>query len=328
MRRREFITLFSGVAVSWPLAAHAQQGERIRRIGVLMAPSATDPEGQKQATALRRGLEELGWLSGRNIEIEFRWHGGDVEKARALAKELLDLHPDLLVAAGTPSLAAVQRATRTIPIVFVGVADPVAQGFVQSLARPGGNTTGLGLEEPSMGAKWVQLLTEIAPRTTSISVMFNPVSAPYARMFLPSMETSRRSIELQVSPVSNDAEIEQAIVAAGQRAPAGLIVLPDSFLFIHRDLVIALAAQHHVPAIYAIPSFSAFGGLLSYGIDRIGVFRRAGSYVDRILKGEKPADLPVQMPTEYRLVINLKTAKALGLDVSLQLQQRADEVIE
>jgi putative ABC transport system substrate-binding protein len=300
----------------------------MRHIGVLLTASATDPEGQKQVIALRRGLEELGWLSGRNIEIQFRRHGGDAEKAQALAKELIDLHPDLLVVAGTPSLAAAQRATRTIPIVFVGIADPVAQGFVQSLARPGGNTTGLGLEEPSMGAKWVELLTEIAPRTTSISVMFNPASAPYARMFLPSMETSRRSIELQVSPVGNNAEIEQAIVAAGQRASAGLIVLPDGFLFVHRDLIIALAAQHHVPAIYPFQSFSADGGLLSYGIDRTGVFRRAGAYVDRILKGEKPADLPVQMPTEYRLVINLKTAKALGLDVSLQLQQRADEVIE
>jgi ABC-type uncharacterized transport system substrate-binding protein len=251
-----------------------------------------------------------------------------MQRGSALATELVDLHPDLVVAAGTPSLFAVQQATRTIPILFVNVADPVAQGFVQSLGRPGGNITGFGLEEPSMGAKWVQLLTEIAPRTTSISVMFNPASAPFARMFLPSMETSRRSIELQVSPVSSDADIEQAIAAAGKRAPAGLIVLPDGFLLVHRDRIIALAAQHRVPAIYALPAFSANGGLLSYGIDRTDAFRRVGSYVDRVLKGEKPGDLPVQMPTNYRLVINLKTAKALGLDVSLQLQQRADEVIE
>jgi putative tryptophan/tyrosine transport system substrate-binding protein len=215
-----------------------------------------------------------------------------------------------------------------IPIVFVGIADPVAQGFVQSLAKPGGNITGLGLEEPGMGAKWVQLLTEIAPRTKSISVLFNPSSAPYARMFLPAMETSRGSVEVIVSPVATDVEIEQTIVAAGQRAPAGLILLPDSFLFIHRDLIVALAAQHRVPAVYALPSYSASGGLLSYGIDRTGVYRGAAPYVDRILKGEKPADLPVQMPTEYRLVINLKTARALGLDVSLQLQQRADDVID
>ena len=326
MKRREFITLLGGAAATWPLVARAQQ--RIRHVGVLMGTKAIDPEGQKQATALQLAVKELGWLPGRNIEIEFRWHGGDTEKARALATELVDLHPDLVVAAGTPSLLAVQQATRTIPILFVNVADPVAQGFVQSLGRPGGNITGFGLEEPSMGAKWVQLLTEIAPRTSSISVMFNPASAPFAHMFLPSMETSRRSIELQVSPVSSDADIEQAIAAAGQRAPAGLIVLPDSFLLVHRDRIIALAAQHRVPAIYALPAFSANGGLLSYGIDRTDAFQRVGSYVDRVLKGEKPADLPVQMPTDYRLVINLKTAKALGLDVSLQLQQRADEVIE
>ena len=326
MRRRELLRVIGLSAVVWPLTAHGQQ--RIRRIGALMSPSATDPEGQKQAAALRRGLEELGWSSGRNIEIDFRWYGGDVEKARTLARELVELRPDLFVAAGTPSLATVQQATRTTPILFVNVADPLAQGFVQSLARPGDNITGFGLEEPTMGAKWVQLLTEIAPRTTLISVMFNPATAPYARMFLPSMEASRQSIELQMSPVSNDADIEKIIAAAGERAPAGLIVLPDTFLSAHRDRIIALAAQHRIPAVYALPSYPASGGLLSYGIDRVGTFRIAASYVDRILKGEKPGDLPVQMPTEYRLVINLKTAKVLGLDVSLSLQQRADEVIE
>ena len=326
MRRRELLRVIGLSAVVWPLTAHGQ--ERIRRIGVLMGLSATDPEGQKQAAALRRGLEELGWSSGRNIEIDFRWYGGDVEKARALARELVELRPDLLVAAGTPSLATVQQATRTTPILFVNVADPLAQGFVQSLARPGDNITGFGLEEPTMGAKWVQLLTEIAPRTRLISVMFNPATAPFARMFLPSMEASRQSIALQMSPVSNDADIEKIVAAAGERAPAALIVLPDVFLNAHRDQIIALAAQHRVPAVYALPSYPASGGLLSYGIDRIGTFRIAASYVDRILKGEKPGDLPVQMPTEYRLVINLKTAKVLGLDVSLSLQQRADEVIE
>jgi putative ABC transport system substrate-binding protein len=292
-----------------------------------MSPSTADLEGQKQAAALRRGLEDLGWLSGR-IEIEFRWYGGDVEKARALARELAELRPDLLVAAGTPSLFVLQQATRTTPILFINVADPLVQGFVESLARPGGNITGFGLEEPTIGAKWVQLLTEIAPSTAFISVMFNPATAPFARMFLPSMEASRQSIELQISPVSNDADIEKVIASAAERAPAGLVVLPDAFLFVHRDRIITLAAKHRVPVVYALPAYAASGGLLSYGIDRVGTFRISASYIDRILKGEKPDDLPIQMPTEYRLVINLTTAKALGLDVSLSLQQRADEVIE
>jgi len=292
-----------------------------------MSPSTADLEGQKQAAALRRGLEDLGWLSGR-IEIEFRWYGGDVEKARVLARELAELRPDLLVAAGTPSLFVLQQATRTTPILFINVADPLVQGFVESLPRPGGNIMGFGLEEPTIGAKWVQLLTEIAPRTAFISVIFNPATAPFARMFLPSMEASRQSIELQISPVSNDADIEKVIASAAERAPAGLVVLPDAFLFVHRDRIITLAAKHRVPVVYALPAYAASGGLLSYGIDRVGTFRISASYIDRILKGEKPDDLPVQMPTEYRLVINLTTAKALGLDVSLSLQQRADEVIE
>jgi putative tryptophan/tyrosine transport system substrate-binding protein len=326
VKRRELVRAIGVSALIWPLAASAQQ--RMRRVGVLMGQRATDPEGQKQVAALRRSIEGLGWIPGQNIEMEIRWHGGDTVKARMLATELIDLHPDLLFAAGTPSLSAVRQATQTIPIVFVNVADPLAQGFVLSLARPGGNITGFGLEEPTMGAKWVQLLTEIAPRTTSISVMFNPATAPFARMFLPSMEALRRSIDLQISPVSTEADIEKVIAAAGQRSPSGLIVLPGAFLFVHRDQIVALAARHRVPAIYYDPSFSASGGLLSYGVDRTEVFRRIGSYVDRILKGEKPANLPIQMPTEYRLVINLTTAKALGLDVSEQLQQRADEVIE
>ena len=216
MKRREFIRAI-GLSLVWPVTTLAQQG--MRHVGVLMGTKAIDPEGQKQATALQRAVRELGWLPGRNIEIEFRWHGGDTEKARALATELVDLHPDLVVAAGTPSLFAVQQATGKIPILFVNVADPVAQGFVQSLGRPGGNITGFGLEEPSMGAKWVQLLTEIAPRTTSISVMFNPASAPFARMFFPSMETSRRSIELQVSPSVVTPTLSKPSVQPGSERP-------------------------------------------------------------------------------------------------------------
>ena len=260
MRRREFITLFSSVAVSWPLAAHAQQGERIRRIGVLMGPKAIDPEGQKQATALQSAFEELGWLSGRNIEIQFRWHGGDAEKARALANRTYR-SPSRL-GCGCRNALAVRRSTGdTDNSNLVCQRRRSCGSGLRAKPRPTRREHHrVWARGTSMGAKWVQLLTEIAPRTTSISVMFNPASAPFARMFLPSMETSRRSIELQVSPVSNDAEIEQAIVAAGKRSPAGLIVLPDIFLLFHRDRLSHWRRNIDVPAIYALPAFSASAG--------------------------------------------------------------------
>jgi ABC-type uncharacterized transport system substrate-binding protein len=329
MKRREFITLLGGAAAAWPLAARAQQ-DRMRRVGVLMGRAASDPEGQRQRAALLRGLQDAGWSIGHDLRMEFRWHTGNAEAARPLAQALIDLAPDVIVANGTPSLTALRAATRSIPIVFAGVADPVAQGFVPSLARPGGNITGFSLEEPGMGAKWVELLREIAPRTASIAILFNPATAPYARMFLPAMETTAAaaSVQLLQAPVGNDAEIEQAMAAAGRRAQAGMIVVPDVFLSGRRDLIVTAAAQLRLPAVYGIPFFVTEGGLISYGIDRVALFRQAGGYVDRILRGEKPADLPVQQPTKFELIINLKTAKALDLEVPATLLARADEVIE
>jgi putative ABC transport system substrate-binding protein len=329
MRRREFIAFVGSTAVAWPLMARAQQG-RVRRIGVLMARAANDPEGQKQAAALQRGIEELGWSPGRNVEIEYRWPAGDASRAEALAKELLDWRPDILVANSTPSLVAARQATSTIPIVFVAIADPVAQGFVQSLARPGGNITGFGAEEPSMGAKWVQFLSEIAPRLKSITVIFNPDSAPFARMFLPAMEAVRATsaFELIVSPVRDEIELGRAIAMAGHHQSGGLISLPDSFLNSRHEMIVALTAKQHLPAIYSVSEFTRSGGLIAYGIERADLFRRSAAYVDRILKGEKAADLAVQQPSKFELVINLKTAKTLGLTVPPTLLAAADEVIE
>ena len=329
MRRREIVALLGG-AVAWPLPLRAQQGERMRRVGVLMGRAAGDAEGQKQAAALQRGLEELHWSSPRNIEIEYRWPAGDAVRAQTQAKELVELGVDVILANGTPSLLAARRATGTIPIVFVAVADPVAQGFVRSLAQPGGMITGFGVEEPSMGAKWVEVLKEVAPRVASITVMFNPDTAPFARMFLPSMQAVRSAapFELLESPVASESEVERAISAAATRPAAGLIVLPDQFLNSRRELIVAATARHRLPAIYAISEFTRSGGLIAYGIERTDLFRRATSYVDRILTGAKPADLPVQQPIKFELAINLKTAKALGLDVPPTLLARADEIIE
>jgi len=328
--RRAFITLLVGAAMAWPLAARAQRGERPRRIGVLMGRAAGDPEGQKQAAALQRALEELHWSSPRNIEIEYRWPAGDAVRAQAQAKELVDLGVDIILANGTPSLVAAWGATETIPIVFVAIADPVAQGFVRSLSQPGGMITGFGVEEPSMGAKWVEVLKEIAPRVASITVMFNPDAAPFARMFLPSMQAVRSAapFELIEAPVASESDVERAISAAAARPAAGLIVLPDSFLNSRRELVVAATARHRLPAIYAVSEFTRSGGLIAYGIERTDLFRRAASYVDRILTGAKPADLPVQQPIKFELAINLKTAKTLGLDVPPTLLAIADEVIE
>jgi len=330
MRRREFIRVLGGAAVAWPLGVRAQQPDRVRRIGVLMGRVASDPEGQKRAAALQRGLEELGWLSRRNVEIDYRWQTDDASQRQAFAKELVELKPDILLVNSTPALAAAQQATGTIPIVFVAVADPVAQGFVQTLARPGGNITGFAAEEPSMGAKWVELLKDIAPRVGPITVIFNPNSAPYASMFLPSMEAVRpsSSLELIVSPVLSETEVERAITAAGRQPSCGLIFLPDSFLNSRPGMIVALVAKQNLPAIYSSPSFPRSGGVIAYGIERGDIFHRAAAYVDRILRGVKPGDLPVQFPIKFELAINLKTAKTLGLTVPPSLLARADEVIE
>jgi putative tryptophan/tyrosine transport system substrate-binding protein len=330
VKRREFIALLGGTAAAWPLAAGAQQPERVRRIGVLMGRAADDVEGQKHAAALQRGLEELHWSSPRNIEIEYRWPAGDAVRAQAQAKELVELGVDIILANGTPSLVAAKQATETIPIVFVAVADPVAQGFVRSLAQPGGMITGFGTEEPSMGAKWVELLKEIEPRVASITVMFNPDAAPFARMFLPSMQAVRSvtPFQLMETPVASESDVERAISAAAALPAAGLIVLPDSFLSSRRELIVTATARYRLPTIYSVSEFTRSGGLIAYGIERTDLFRRAASYVDRILKGEKPADLPVQQPIKFELAINLKTAKKLGLEVPSTLLVAADEVIE
>jgi putative ABC transport system substrate-binding protein len=334
MNRRDFLSVLGGAAgvssISWPLVVRAEQRANMARIGVLMGRAADDPEGQKQAAALQRGLEELGWSPRRNVEIEYRWPAGDAARAKALARDLVDWRSDILVANSTPSLVAARAATPTIPIVFVAIADPVTQGFIQSLARPGGNITGFAAEEPSMGAKWVQLLNEIAPGLGSITVIFNPDAAPFARMFLPSMEIARPSpsFELIVSPVRNEAEIDLAIAAAGRRPSGGLIVLPDSFLNSRHEMIVSQVANRRLPAIYSVSEFIRSGGLIAYGFERSDVFRRAAAYVDRILKGEKPSDLPVQQPNKFELAINLKTAKALGLTVPNTLLVSADEVIE
>jgi putative ABC transport system substrate-binding protein len=329
IQRREFITGLVGAAAGWPLLARGQQYERVRRIGVLMGRAANDLEGQRQATALREGLAAIGWVSGRNLAIDYRWHAGEVGRAQVLAKELSELRPDLLVANTTPSLAAMRQQTSSIPIVFIGVADPVGQGFVPNLTHPGGNITGFGLEEPSMGAKWVELLKEMKPTATRSTILFNPETAPFARTFLPSIEIAANAsaLSFRVAHIKDDADIEQAITVAG-REQAGLIVLPDAFLFGRRDRIIKLAEQQKVPGVYAYRAFATEGGLLAYGIDRVELFRGAASYIDRVLKGEKAADLPVQHPIRFELVINLKTAKALGLDVPPTLLARADEVIE
>ena len=331
--RRELVgalALAGGAAAAWPFAARAQQPDRMRRVGVLLARSATDPEGQAYVAALRRGLEQLGWTPGRNVDIELRWQVGDPSRALAFAKELVALNPDVLIANSTPNLAAARQATASIPIVFVGVADPVGQGFVASLARPGGNATGFGLEEASMGGKWLELLKEIAPGISRCTIIFNPETAPYARMFMPSLDDAGHvlTVELTTSAVRTETEIEHAIAAAGREQRGGLIVLPDSFLIARRDMIVALVAKYRLPAVYPFGSFAKGGGLISYGVERVDLFRRAVNYVDLILKGAKAADLPVQMPTKFEFAINLKTAKALGITVPDILLARADEVIE
>jgi putative tryptophan/tyrosine transport system substrate-binding protein len=329
MRRREFISLVGG-AIAWPFSASAQQPEQMRRVGVLMARDENDPEGQKQAAALRTGLRDIGWKIGQSLQLDFRWVVGDSAKSSAAARELVALKPDLLVANATPSLVAMRPVANTIPIVFVSVADPVGQGFVPSLSRPGGTITGFTAEEATMGGKWLGYLKEIAPRTASVTAMFNPDTAPYAPMFLPVMEAAAPALKvsLSTSRVHSTAEIEQALASAAQKPDAALIVIADSFLFNRRAALISLAAQYRIPAIYPIVAGATEGGLIAYGIDRVDLFRRTVDYVDRILKGGAPAELPVQQPTKFELAINLKTAKTLGLAVPQSLVATADDVIE
>ena len=330
MRRREFITLLGGAA-AWPLAARAQQADRMRRIGVLMAFEENDPKTKDWLSNFTQGLAELGWTDRRTARMDVRWAAGSVDRMRTFAKELVELHPDVIFTGATPATAAVQRETRTIPIVFAVVSDPVGAGFVAGLPRPGGNITGFTNVEAVMGGKWLEMLKEIAPSVRRVAIMFNPDTAPGGgAFFLGPFEAAARllAVEPITARVRSDAEIEAVIASLG-REQAGLVIMPDSFMQVHQGTVISLTARNNLPAIGAdLPGFAREGGLLSYGANFPDIFRRAAPYVDRILRGANPADLPVQAPTKYELVINLKTAKALGLDVPWQLQQLADEVIE
>jgi putative ABC transport system substrate-binding protein len=329
MRRRDFITLIGGAAFAWPLAVPAQQPEPMRRIGVLMNRAADDPVGQAYVEAFRQGLQQLGWSEDRNVRIDIRWGENDVDRDRKYAGELVALAPDIFLASGSLSVAALQHVTRTLPIVFVNLVDPIGAGLVASLARPGGNTTGFMNFEYSLSGKWPELLKQIAPNVMRAAVIRDAANPAGIGQFS-AVQGAAQTLGIEVSPINvhDDGEIERAVAAFARSVNGGLIVTPSASVLDHHDVIIALAAQHKLPAVYGDRSKVIRGGLISYGPDRVEQFRRAADYVNRILKGEKPGDLPVQAPTKYELIINLKTAKALGLDVPLQLQQRADEVIE
>jgi putative ABC transport system substrate-binding protein len=331
MQRREFIGLIGGAATAWPLAARAQQSGGMKIIGVLMGYAESDGEGQDFVAAFREALQKLGWVEGRNIRIDTRWTASnDAEARQRFAKELVALQPDLIVAFSTPMTAAILQQTRTIPIIFTTVSDPVGSGFVASFARPGGNVTGFTNIEPTMASKWLELLKEIAPGVARVILLFNPTTAPYAEYYLTPFKAAAASLAMEAiaAPVRDTSELESAIAAQGRAPNGGLVVLTDSFMGAHRAEITLLAARYHLPAVYPYRYFAKLGGLLTYGNDPLDNFRRAANYADRILKGAKPSELPVQAPVKFELVINLKTAKVLGLDVPLSLQQRADEVIE
>ena len=330
MKRREFITLLGGAAATWPLAARAQQPERTRRIGVLMSTPANDKEGRARITAFVEGLRELGWIDGHNVAIDTRWAAGNADRGREYATELVALAPDVILAIGGLSLRPLLQLTHTVPVVFAIVADPVGTGFVESLARPGGRATGFMMFEYSLSSKWPEVLKEIAPSVTRVAVLRDIVITAGIGQFAV-IQSVAPSLGLDLSPISvlNSSEIERAVAAfARTTANGGLIVTASPLTTLHHDLIVALAARHRLPAVYPENLYVRAGGLISYGPNFADEFRRAASYVDRILRGEKPADLPVQAPTKYELAINLKTAKALGLDVPTSLVARADEVIE
>jgi putative tryptophan/tyrosine transport system substrate-binding protein len=329
LRRREFITLL-GAAAAWPLAARAQQGERLRRIAMLMAYAESDSEAQTWVAAYRDRLQQLGWTEGRNIAIDVRWATGETEAIQRYAKELVASRPELLLASSTPPTAALLQQTRTIPIVFTLVSDPVGSGFVASFPRPGGNVTGFTTMEPTMAGKWVELLKEIAPSVARVAFLFNPASAPYVDYYLNPFKAAAPSFEVEViaAPAHDASELESIVAAQARQPNSGLLVWPDAFMAAHRAEIASLLARYRVPAVSPFRIFAEAGCLLSYGSDSVDNFRRAAAYVDRILKGEKPSELPVQAPVKFELVINVKAAKALGLDVPPMLLARADEVIE
>ena len=331
MRRREFITLIGGAVAAWPIAARAQQPERMRRIGLLMGYTENDPLSQTRIAAFLQGLSELGWSDSRNLHIDYRWASADVERIKQFAKELVALKPDVILAHSTPVTAALQRETTGIPIVFVLVSDPVGAGFVASLARPGGNITGFINFEDSMGGKWLELLKEVAPAVKRAAIMFNPDTAPGGGgYFLHSFEAAGAALGVKpiVAAVRSPSEIEKVIGDLAREPDGGLVLMSDIFLSLNRTQVMTLAERHKLPVVYWVGTYAKEGGLLGYGPDYDDLFRRSASYVDRILKGEKPSNLPVQVPTKFELVINLKTAKAIGLTVPPTLLTRADEVIE
>ena len=329
MRRRGFITLLGGAA-AWPIAAHAQQGERMRLLGVLMGYAENDPAAQSEVATFRGVLAKLGWTEGSNLRIELRWGAGDADRIRTLAKELVELRPDAILDQTTPVTGALARETQTIPIVFVYVADPIGSGFAPRLARPGGNITGFTYLEPTTGGKWVGLLKEVAPRTAHVAVLFNPATTPPLKFYMPSIQAAASSLAVEVSsaPVHAKDDIEGVIAAQARDPGGGLLVMPDVFNDANRELIIALTARSGVPAIYPRPVFAESGGLIAYGADLTEQFRQAAGYIDRILKGANPGDLPIQQPTKFELVINVKTAKALGLSIPQSMLLLADQVIE
>ena len=331
MKRRDFLGVLSSAVAGFPLIAHAQQPERERRIGILIPLAESDSQAQTEVMAFRERLQQLGWTEGRNARIDRRWAAGDVGRIQAYAKELVALQPDVILARTTPATAAILQETRTIPIVFVGASDPVGAGFAASMGRPGGNATGFTNVEASMGGKWVEVLKEINPRIARIAVMFNPKTSPGGGSFyLHLVQDAARSIAVEAvaTPVQDASEIEQTIEAFAREPARGLLVQPDVTTHSNRALIISLAAKHRLPAVYTFPFYVTEGGLASYGVDVVDLYRRAATYVDRILRGEKPAELAVQGPIKFELSINLKTAKALGLTVPPTLLARADAVVE
>jgi putative ABC transport system substrate-binding protein len=330
MRRREFITLLGGAAAAWPLTAPAQPTGQMRRVGAVIAFAEKDSVGQASATAFKSGLEHLGWVEGRNIQVDYRFASGDPTLYKAHAAELVSRSPDAILAGASPAVAALQPLTHTIPIVFVLVVDPVGQGFVQSLARPGGNITGFSVYDAPLMGKWLGFFKEIDPGLRRVTVIFNPDTAPFAKLFNRSIEAAAQSLGVAVTlaPVHDDAAIEIAVAAQAREPGGGVLILPESFSFTHRKTIIAAAARYRLPAVGMNDLFPRDGGLMSYSIDAVDTYRLGASYIDRILKGAKPADLPIEQETKFSLILNLKTAKTLGLDVPWQLQQLADEVIE
>ena len=329
MKRRAFIAALGGAA-AWPLAAQAQQNERVRRIGLLMNFPEADTEGNARLVAFLQRMRELGWSDGHNLKLEARWSGADIDRMRTFAREIVVQQPDLIVAVGTPATSAVMRETSTIPIVFTQVSDPIGGGIVTNLARPGGNVTGFTLFEFSIGSKWLQTIKQIAPNVTRVAVLFNPTTAPYAPLYLRSVEdgTSSFAVDFSTLPLQDAVELEPTIKTFAATPNSALLVLTDTFTTVNRDRIIALAAEYRLPALYPYRFFAQSGGLVSYGVDTLEQYPRAAAYADRVLKGEKPGDLPIQQPTKYELVINLKTARTLGLTIPATLLARADEVIE